>query len=99
LADQLLDGARARPTRTALLAPSWAAMREVVGDDTNTIGYLPRAEVDSAVKVLSVDVDLHTLISAMCATEPSGPARDFVAWLQSPAGQAVVAQRYLAIDY
>ena len=97
-ASRLWDAAHVWPTRSALLAPSWAAMREAVGGDTNTIGYLPRAEVDSAVKVLSVDAGLRTLISAMSATEPTGLARDFLVWIQSPAGQAVVAQRFQGID-
>lgn len=87
-----------RTTRTALSAPSWAAMREAVSHDTNTIGYLPRAELDSAVKALSVDADLRVLLVVRSATEPTGPPRDFLAWIQSPAGQAVVAQRYLAFQ-
>jgi DNA-binding transcriptional LysR family regulator len=86
------------PTRTALLAPSWAAMREAVSGDANTIGYLPRVEVDSSVKALSVDGDLRALIVAMSAKEPVGPARDFLAWIQSAEGQAVVARRYEGVD-
>jgi ABC-type phosphate transport system substrate-binding protein len=92
LRGRLLENAL--PTRAALLAPSWAAMREIIGGDTNTLGYLPRAEVDASVKALDVEADLQLPLVAMSATEPSGPARDFLAWLQSPTGQAVVAQKY-----
>ena len=94
LMDKLLEN---NPTtRTALLAPSWAAMREAVSADTNTIGYLPRAELDSSVKALSVEADLRLLMVMMSTTEPTGPTRDFLVWIQSPAGQAVVAQMYTA---
>ncbi len=38
------------------------------------------------------------LLVAAAAADPSGPTRDFLAWAQSPAGQAVVAQRHLALE-
>lgn len=95
LMNRLLD--KTITTRTALLAPSWAAMREAISGDTNTIGYLPRAELDPTVKALSVEADLRMMMAAVSATEPIGPARDFLAWIQSPPGQAIVASRYIAI--
>lgn len=90
-------GENIRPTRNALLAPSWAAMRATISGDANTIGYLPHTELDATVKALSVAADLRLPLVALSAAEPTGPARDFLAWVQSPAGQAVVAQRYLPL--
>lgn len=86
------------PTRNALVAPTWAAMREAVSGDANTIGYLPRAELNASVKALSVEVDVRLLIIAQSATEPTGPARDFLVWIQSAEGQAVVARRYEGVE-
>ncbi len=85
------------PTRTALVAPAWAAMREAVSGDANRLGYLPRAELDSSVKALSIAGGLRALIVAMSANEPTGPTRDFLVWAQSAAGQAVVAQKYIVL--
>lgn len=81
-ADAALNGLR--PTRTALLAPTWAAMREWVSQDINAIGYLPVSELEASVKPIATDSDLRVPVVAVSATEPSGPARAFVAWMQKP---------------
>src|SRR5690606_30799691 len=44
---QMLNGAA--PTADGRVAPTWAAMRELVADNPNAIGYLPAAEVDDSV--------------------------------------------------
>ncbi len=75
----------ALPTRTALLAPTWAAMRALVSGDINAIGYLPAAELDTTVRPVAVGAELQTLIAAVSLSEPTGAARAFVAWLQSGA--------------
>jgi len=82
------------PTPNALVAPSWPAMREAVGENPNALGYLPVPELDATVKQVSVDADWRALIVAVAMNEPTGPARDFLAWVQSAAGQEVVAKRY-----
>ncbi len=91
---QALHGAA--PTVNALVAPTWAAMRELVAADPNAIGYLPAHEVDASVKAVATPLELRALLVATAAAEPTGAARDFLAWAQSEAGQGVVSQRYEA---
>lgn len=81
-------------TPNALVAPTWAAMRTLVGESAGALGYLPRSELDGSVKALSLETELQALIVATAPAEPAGAARDFLAWAQSEAGQAVVAQRH-----
>lgn len=82
------------PTPNALVAPSWEAMREAVSQNPNAIGYLPLPELDATVKPVSVDAEWRALIVAVAAREPTGPARDFLAWAQSEEGQKAVGERY-----
>ena len=82
------------PTPNALVAPSWEAMREAVSQNPNAIGYLPLPELDATVKPVSVDAEWRALIVAVAAREPTGPARDFLAWAQSEEGQKIVGERY-----
>jgi phosphate transport system substrate-binding protein len=95
-AQQVLAGAV--PTVSALVAPGWDAMRTLVGDDPSAVGYLPAAEVSDAVRVLDQPAALRALVVAVAVAEPVGPARDFLAWAQSEAGQAVVAERHAPLD-
>jgi len=87
------------PTPNALVAPSWEAMREAVSQNPNAIGYLPLPELDATVKRVETRdlASLRVLMAAVATGEPSGPARDFLAWAQSEAGQRVVARRYAPI--
>ena len=89
-----LSGARAAVTGNALVAPTWGAMREVVSQNPNAIGFLPLPELDTSVKRVSVDADWRALIVGVGLKEPTGAARDFLAWVQSEAGQRVVAKRH-----
>lgn len=92
------DGARALAfesiTRSALIAPTWAAARELLAQSQGALTLLPDFELHDSVKVIAVDSPMRALIAAVAPTEPGGPARDFLAWAQSQAGQAIVAQRY-----
>ncbi|MGH2525060.1 MAG: substrate-binding domain-containing protein, partial [Anaerolineales bacterium] len=45
-------GGQGSAANSALLAPTWAAMREAVSQDPNAIGYLPKIELDQTVKAL-----------------------------------------------
>jgi len=86
------------------VAPTWAAMRQLVGQNPSAIGYLIGPEMDGTVKALPLvdangaPVPLRLLVVAQAATDPTGPARDFLAWAQSPAGQAAVAPRNGALQ-
>jgi ABC-type phosphate transport system substrate-binding protein len=90
-------------TTSALVAPTWAAMRQLVAANPGAIGYLIAPEMDATVKPLPLtDADgtplaLRRLVVAEAATDPSGAARNFLAWAQGPAGQAAVARRNLAL--
>jgi phosphate transport system substrate-binding protein len=84
----------AEVTLNALVAPTWAAMRTLVGESAGALGYLPRSELDNSVKALSLEAELWALIAATAPAEPAGAARAFLAWAQSEAGQAVVARRH-----
>ena len=92
LAFQRLALGGTEPTVNALAAPNWEAMRTLVGEEPGALGYLPRHEVDATVKELETPLDLRLLIVAAALAEPTGPARDFLAWAQSSAGQQVVAR-------
>jgi phosphate transport system substrate-binding protein len=83
-------------TTNALVAPNWAAMRQLVSANPGAIGYLIAPEIDATVKLLPLQgangapLPLRLLAVAEAAGEPSGAARSFLAWAQSPAGQAAV---------
>lgn len=77
-----------------LVAPTWAAMRELIQQNPGAVGYLPAPEVDGAIKTVEMEGDLRVLIVAVAQAEPVGAAREFLGWVQSPAGQAVVAEQY-----
>jgi len=84
----------ASPTSNALVAPTWAAMREIVSQNLNTIGYLPLPELEATVQPIGLDSELRALIVALAPSEPTGLARDFLVWAQSEEGQRVVGKRY-----
>jgi phosphate transport system substrate-binding protein len=89
-------------TVNALVAPTWDAMREIVAQNPNAAGYLIAPKLDPSVKPLTVTgpdgapLNLRLLVAAEATGQPSGAARDFLAWAQSPAGQAAIARRHEA---
>jgi ABC-type phosphate transport system substrate-binding protein len=89
-------------TTSALVAPTWAAMRQLVAANPGALGYLIAPEADATVRPLAVldtngaPLALRLLAVAEAAGDPSGAARNFLAWAQSPAGQAAAARRNLA---
>jgi len=89
---EALRGAAVTPN--AIVAPTWAAMREAVSADPLAMGYLPGPELDSSIKSLALDVEPRALIVAVALVKPVGLAHDFLAWAQSEEGQRVVARRY-----
>lgn len=76
------------------LAPDWAATRLLIAQTSGAIGILPAAEVDSTVKAVPLDRAITVALEADAAQAPTGPAYDFLAWAQSPAGQVVVDRRH-----
>jgi len=83
----------------AWLAPDAAAMLESIAQDPAAIGALPRAWLTKAVKPVEIDVEMRELLSqpvlALAEEEPEGVVRDFLLCLQSPTGQAELAEYYL----
>jgi ABC-type phosphate transport system substrate-binding protein len=96
------EGAAVTPA--ARLAPTWGAMRELVGGNPGGLGYLIGPELASSVRPLPLltaegqPAEFSALIVALALADPSGPVRDFLAWVQSPAGQAVVATRHAPLE-
>lgn len=84
-------------TPNAQVAATWAAMRQLIQQNPNALGYLPNPEIDETVKPLALDSELRVLIVAVSTSEPSGAPREFVAWAQSEAGQAAVSQNFIAL--
>jgi phosphate transport system substrate-binding protein len=93
-------------TVNALLAPTWDAMHDLVGQNPGSVGYLISPKLDASLKAVAVagsagagsPVALRVLAVAVAANDPTGAARDFLAWAQSPVGQAAVARRNEKLD-
>jgi phosphate transport system substrate-binding protein len=108
--ERLVMGER-RTTSTALVAPSSAAMLELAARQPGSIGYVSLGWLDARVAVLAIDdvlptpetvaanaYPLRTTLFIAGLGEPEGALRAFVAWTQSPEGQAVVARRYAPLN-
>ncbi|MBZ0302560.1 MAG: substrate-binding domain-containing protein [Anaerolineae bacterium] len=107
--ERLVMGER-RTTQTAQIAPSSQAVLTSVARQTGSIGYISISEVDSRVQTLRINsitptqlsisennYPLRTTLFFAGPGEPEGPLRQFIAWVQSPEGQAIVARRYAAL--
>lgn len=94
-------------TSGARLAISSEAVLNIVAQEPHAIGYLSLALVDARVRPLAIDdvpptqetasqgrYPLTTTIRFAASAEPDGPAGDFLRWVLSDEGQAIVAQRY-----
>ena len=79
------------------LAPDWAAARLLIAQTVGAIGILPASEVDSTVKAVPLDRTITVSLEAVASQTPTGPAYDFLAWAQSPAGQVVVGRRHVPL--
>lgn len=77
---------------SANLATSPEQMLAEIAADPNAIGVLPSAWADETVQQIGLDVVVPVL--AVSAAEPSGPAREMLACLQSETGQNVIGEKY-----
>ncbi|MEM6284350.1 MAG: substrate-binding domain-containing protein [Chloroflexota bacterium] len=104
--ENLLMGNR-ETLQAALVTPSNAAMLERVGEEAAGIGYVSGSMLPATVRPLAVEgvlpaggnladrtYPLRTTVFVVGSGEPEGEFRMFISWIQSPAGQAVVARRY-----
>jgi len=93
----------ARVTLNALLAPSSAAMLDLVAEHPHGVGYVSTAWVDGRVRPVTVAgvpparetiagnlYPLTRTYMVVTQGEPEGAVRDFVHWLLDAEGQAVV---------
>lgn len=101
-----------RPTTPhAEMVPNPAAMILAVSRQPDAIGYVPLHDVEATVRALPIDgvppsaqavleqrYPLRSILYIVGREEPQDEAmRAFIAWLQSPPGQAVVAQGYVPL--
>ena len=88
----------ANPWPGALLAPTAAAMNQLVAEDPGAIGILPSDAVPETLRAVRIDgilpgestiasgtYPLTVSLLATAPSEPSSPLRDFLVWIQSRA--------------
>lgn len=99
-------------TPTAAITNSTAVMMTSVAGDPNAIGYISLGSLDDTVKAVSIDGVAPTAAAVKDGSyaiarpfnivtkgEPAAPAADFLAFIMSAEGQAVVSDNnYIAID-
>jgi phosphate transport system substrate-binding protein len=96
-----------RTTANAFVVSSNALMAERVARQSGSIGYLSMGYLEDSVVTLALDgvlptqnnvlnnlYPLRSMVFVVGLDEPEGRFRTLVGWMQSPEGQAVVAQRY-----
>jgi phosphate transport system substrate-binding protein len=107
---QMLVMGERETTPAAQVVPTDSAMAETVAAQSGAIGYVSLSALNPNVRALSIDgiapnadtvydstYPLRTTIYIVGRAEPLDdyPAlRAFIGWVQSPAGQAIVAQGY-----
>jgi phosphate transport system substrate-binding protein len=104
--ERLVMGAR-HFSPSAQIAPSSAAMVEIVADRPGSIGYVSMSYLDGRIRPLRIDnilptpetvtealYPLRSTIYLIGLTEPEGAYLDFLLWSQSPAGQAIIGEQY-----
>jgi phosphate transport system substrate-binding protein len=104
--ERLVMGNR-RTTQSAEIAPSSEAVVISAGREPGGIGYVSMSYLDTTVKAFTIDdiaptldnvydnaYPLRSTLFIAGLEEPVDEYRAFIAWVQSPEGQAVVARKY-----
>jgi phosphate transport system substrate-binding protein len=104
--EQQVMGTR-RTTQAARIAPSSETVITSVANLPGSIGYVSISYLDDSVKALAIDnitptlehigdntYPLRSTLFVVGLAEPEAHYRAFIGWIQSPAGQSVVAQHY-----
>jgi ABC-type phosphate transport system substrate-binding protein len=99
--------AEQRPAIGTLVEPTNEALLETVAAEPGAIGYTMIGALDDRVAAVVIDgveptpnnagsqnYPLSTPLYFVAAEEPQGELRAFLAWLQSPAGQAILSDKY-----
>ena len=89
----------AKPWPGTLLAPTAAAMNQLVAEGPGAIGILPSAAVAETLRAVRIDgilpgestiasgtYPLTVSLLATAPSEPGSPLRDFLVWIQSRSG-------------
>lgn len=105
--ERLIMGDR-RTSQSARIAPSSVAVVASVARQPGSIGYVSMSYVDSSVQIIQVDgvaptianvyQNAYALRTTLYFAGPDEPQdanlRAYIAWVQSPDGQAIVGRRY-----
>lgn len=107
--ERLVMGER-RTTASAILVPSTDAMIASIMQTPGSVGYISASAVVPGVAPLAINgvlptqqeiarnvYPLRTTLFIIGNQEPQDAYRDFIGWVQSPAGQAIVARRNAAL--
>jgi hypothetical protein len=82
----------------AFLAASPRLMLQAIANDPGAIGYLPNAWIDATVKPIPLPINQQAAMTrpllALSSSEPQGHVREFVACLQTGAGQEILNSLY-----
>ena len=101
---------RNRITSNAQVVPNIEAMIQQVSETRQAIGYIPLSRVSNAINTLSIDgvsanqtnmldnvYPLRTTVFIIGREDPPPEYRIFLQWVQSEAGQDVVAEDYVPL--
>lgn len=96
---------------TAKAHASNGLVRQAVASNKNAIGYLSLGYVDKTVKAPTLDGIIPSEANAKAGTykvvrpfimatkgEATGLSKLFIEWIQSPAGQKIVAKEYIPVE-
>lgn len=107
--ERMVMGQR-QTTMNALVAASSQHMLESIASTEGSIGYVSSALLTNQVNTLAINgvqpsqdniyndrYPLRSLLYIVGAKEPTDHYRQFIGWVQSSAGQSVVARRYVPL--
>ncbi|MEZ0536574.1 phosphate ABC transporter substrate-binding protein PstS family protein [Caldicellulosiruptoraceae bacterium PP1] len=97
-------------TNNAVVQPSTGAVKTTVSQDENAIGYISLGVLDSQVKAVKVNgveateknarLNKYTIkrpFLFLTKTNPTGVVKEFIDFVLSPEGQAIVSKNYITV--
>jgi phosphate transport system substrate-binding protein len=108
--EEMVMGEEALIVDTALLQPSNGAVKTTVSTTPFSVGFLSFGYLDESVRALAIDGVEPTVANAqsdeypvvrplnlVTKGEPTGLAKDFLDFIMSDEGQAIVAEEYIPV--